>query len=83
MDRPCSVWLYRSRPIAARHGRPRQEAPEQNHHYREMMLALPWSDVLSRVTIPQNLQASVGQSIALRGRNSLLEVHEARQIADR
>ena len=39
-------------------------------------------DVLSRVTIPQNLQVSVGQSIALRGRNSLLEVHEAHQIAD-
>jgi adenylate cyclase len=40
------------------------------------------SDVLSRVTIPQNLQASVVQSIALRGRNSLLQVHEAHQIAD-
>ena len=39
-------------------------------------------DVLSRVTIPQNLQVSVGRSIALRGRNSLLEVHEAHQIAD-
>jgi class 3 adenylate cyclase len=40
------------------------------------------SEVLSHVTIPQNLQISVGQSIALRGRNSLLEVHEAHQIAD-
>ena len=39
-------------------------------------------DVLSRVTIPQNLQVSVGQSIALRGRNSPLEIHEAHQIAD-
>ena len=39
-------------------------------------------EVLSHVTIPQNLQISVGQSIALRGRNSLLEVHEAHQIAD-
>ena len=39
-------------------------------------------EVLSRVTIPQNLQVSVGRSIALRGRNSLLEVHEAHQIAD-
>jgi adenylate cyclase len=39
-------------------------------------------ELLSHVTIPQNLQISVGQSIALRGRNSLLEVHEAHQIAD-
>jgi class 3 adenylate cyclase len=39
-------------------------------------------EVLSRVTIPRNLQISVGQSIALRGRNGLLEVHEAHQIAD-
>jgi len=38
-------------------------------------------EVLSHVTIPQNLQMSVGQSIALRGRNSLLEVHEVHQIA--
>jgi hypothetical protein len=34
------------------------------------------------VAIPQNLQISVGENIALRGRNSLLEVHEVRQIAD-
>jgi class 3 adenylate cyclase len=40
-------------------------------------------DVLSRVMIPQNLQISAGQSIALRGRSRLLEVHEARQIADK
>lgn len=39
-------------------------------------------ELLRHVTIPQNLQISVGQSIALRGRNSLLEVHEAHQIAD-
>src|SRR5450755_3838947 len=39
-------------------------------------------EVLSHVTIPQNLQISVGRNIALRGRNSLLEVHEVRQIAD-
>ena len=39
-------------------------------------------DVLSCLTIPQNLQVGVGQSIALRGRNSLLEVHEAHQLAD-
>jgi adenylate cyclase len=40
------------------------------------------SDVLSHMMIPQNLQVSVGQSVALRGRNSLLEVHEAHQIVD-
>lgn len=40
------------------------------------------SEALSHMTIPQSLQISVGQSIALRGRNSLLEVHEAHQIAD-
>ena len=39
-------------------------------------------DVLSHMMIPQNLQVSVGQSVALRGRNSLLEVHEAHQIVD-
>jgi len=38
-------------------------------------------DVLNHVTIPHNLQISVGQNIVLRGRNSLLEVHEAHQIA--
>jgi class 3 adenylate cyclase len=31
-------------------------------------------EVLSHVAIPQNLQISVGRNIALRGRNSLLEV---------
>jgi class 3 adenylate cyclase len=39
-------------------------------------------EVLSHVTIPQNLQIGVCQSIELRGRNSLLEVHEAHQITD-
>jgi class 3 adenylate cyclase len=39
-------------------------------------------DVLSRVMIPQNLRVSVGQNIVLRGRSSLLEVHEAHQIAE-
>ena len=39
-------------------------------------------DVLSRMTIPKNLQVSAGQNIALRGRQRLLEVHEANQIAD-
>jgi class 3 adenylate cyclase len=39
-------------------------------------------EVLSHVTIPQNLQIGVGQRIALRGRNSLLEAHEAHRIAD-
>ena len=39
-------------------------------------------EVLSHVTIPQNLRIGVGQNIALRGRNSLLEVHEVGQIAD-
>ena len=38
------------------------------------------SDVLNRVTLPQNVQLSAGQNIALRGRNGLLEVHEAHQI---
>jgi len=38
------------------------------------------SDVLSRVTVPHNVQVSAGQNIALRGRNSLLEIHEAHQI---
>jgi class 3 adenylate cyclase len=38
------------------------------------------SDVLSRVTIPDNIQVNAGQSIALRGRNGLLDVHEAHQI---
>jgi adenylate cyclase len=39
-------------------------------------------EVLRRVTIPEALQISIGQNIALRGRNSLLEVHEAHQIAE-
>jgi class 3 adenylate cyclase len=38
------------------------------------------SDVLSRMTVPHNVQVSAGQNIALRGRNSLLEIHEAHQI---
>jgi class 3 adenylate cyclase len=38
------------------------------------------SDVLSRVTVPHNVQVSAGRNIALRGRNSLLEIHEAHQI---
>jgi class 3 adenylate cyclase len=37
-------------------------------------------DLLSRATIPQILQISVGQSVALRGRNSLLEAHEAHKL---
>jgi len=39
-------------------------------------------DVLRRVMIPQTLQLGAGQSIALRGRNRLLEVHDAHPIAD-
>jgi class 3 adenylate cyclase len=39
-------------------------------------------DVLTRVTVPPDLQVSVGQSIALRGRDQLLEVHDVHQIAD-
>jgi adenylate cyclase len=39
-------------------------------------------DVLSRMTIPQNLRVSAGQSIALRGRDRALEVHEVRQIGN-
>ncbi len=35
------------------------------------------SDVLSHVTIPPDLKVSVGQTIALRGRDRLVEVHEA------
>lgn len=40
------------------------------------------SDVLSRVTIPPNLRVGAGQSIALRGRHQLLEVHEAHQTCE-
>jgi adenylate cyclase len=39
-------------------------------------------DVLSRLTVPRNIQLGVGQSIALRGRHGLVEVHEAHQLAD-
>jgi adenylate cyclase len=39
-------------------------------------------DVLNCAMIPQNIRVRAGQSIAVRGRNSLLEVHEAYQIAD-
>jgi adenylate cyclase len=39
-------------------------------------------DVLSRVTVPRNIQLGVGQNIALRGRHGLLEVREAHQLAD-
>lgn len=39
-------------------------------------------DVLDRVTIPPSLVVGVGLTIALRGRDRLLDVHETRQIAD-
>jgi class 3 adenylate cyclase len=38
-------------------------------------------EVLKCVMVPQDLQVSVGQSIALRGRDRPLEVHEVHQIA--
>lgn len=39
-------------------------------------------DVLKCVTVPRDLQVSVGQSIGLRGRDQPLEVHDVHQIAD-